>query len=99
MIVETTGGLAPHSRRHIGYLTWAAPKAEAPSTVLGRWHDAHQHQVLRFIHTSPHSRFGLGCRDVCTTRAILKRVTRAQADMLEGGNGGINGGARRGMER
>ena len=95
MTVETTGGLAPHSRRHVGYLTGG--RAKGRGAVDRTRYGTTRINTKSFTSHTHHSQQIAKAAVMYDARTILERVTvlKQTWHMLEG----KNGGARLGMER
>ena len=81
MIVETTGGLAPHSRRHVGYLTGRAKgRGAVDRTRYGTT------RISTKSYFTPHRSQQIAKAAVMyDARAILKRVTVLKQTCLRAG--------------
>ena len=80
MIVETTGGLAPHSRRHVGYLTGRAKGRGAVDRT--RYGTTRISTKSYFTH---HTQQIAKAAVMYDARAILKRVTVLKQTCLRAG--------------
>ena len=97
MIVETTGGLAPHSRRHVSYLSHGPRQRRRGAVDRTQYGTTRISTKSYFTH---HTQQIAKAAVMYDARAILKRVTVPrpnEADMRLRAGG--DGGARLGMER